>query len=124
MPEMWKNIWRKLIIVKTKMDIQVKIKRINKLNDEISDIRKFVELAKEAQNIDEKHAKNNELNGINKFIRCSILAYISTGSQSPKYDAVMTGDDIIVALMTAGLTGVEEKLKEKTEELIGLLNEN
>lgn len=103
------------------MDIQEKILKANRLNEEIHGMKDFISLARSAQIVDEKNARNNELNGVNRFSFCTISARISTGTQSPRYEKTMVDNEAIVCLITAGLIGVEEKLKDKEKELEELL---
>lgn len=102
--------------------ITEKLKKAQELNESIRRIESFIGLARNAQKIDEKNASNNELNGINKFIGCSISAHISTGSQSPRYEKTIVDNDVIAGLMTGGLSVVEEMLKDKREELSKIIN--
>jgi hypothetical protein len=102
--------------------ITEKLKKAQELNESIQIIESFIELAHKAQEIDEKNAKYNELNGVNTFIGCQISAYISTGSQSPRYEKTIKDNDVIVGLMTGGLSVVKEMLKDKKEELSKIIN--
>jgi hypothetical protein len=99
------------------MDVQEKIKKAEKLGEVISRMESFIKLAHKAQEIDEVNKKNNELKGINRFVGCTISAYISTGSQSPQYKETIIDDNVIVSLMTGGLSCLEENLKTRKEEL-------
>jgi len=101
--------------------INEKIQEINYLNEDINRIQSFINLAVKAQEIDEKHAEINEFNGVNRFSYCEIRAHISTGSQSPEYERVILGDDVIRDLMAGGIELVKSNLKEKERRLNQLL---
>lgn len=102
------------------MNVEEKLVLANKLKSDIESIESFVNLAKRAQEIDEKNAKQNEFKGVNRFISCHISAYISTGSQSPMYKRELSDNDVIVALMHGGLPAVENMLKQKKVEIESL----
>ena len=103
------------------MEIQNKIKQINKLNTDVDNLKGFIRLCKEAQTVDIDNAKGNDLKGINSFSYLEVGAYICTGTQSPHYLKKLAGDDLIVALMRDGLAGVEKLAKEKEQELENLI---
>ena len=98
-------------------EIQEKLKKAQELKESIQSMERFIELAYNAQKIDEKNAKHNALKGVNRFNRCLICADISTGSSSPCYERSIIDNEVIVGLMTGGLSVVEVILKDKKEEL-------
>lgn len=97
--------------------ITEKLKKAQRLHSSIQEIEAFINVARKAQEVDITNAKENELHGVNRFTNCIIRAYISTGSQSPTCEKVIMDNDVIVGLMTGGLSVVEEILKDKKEEL-------
>ena len=99
-----------------KETIQDKIVQANELNQEIDELKKFIRLALNAQKIDNKHSDENELKGINRFVKCEITAKISTGTQSPECSEKITGK-IANSLINGGLNYLKELLKNKEKEL-------
>jgi hypothetical protein len=102
------------------MKTEEKIKIANELQEEISKMKKFIELAEKSQITDEKYAKDNELKGKNIFSWLGINSLICTGTQSPKYEATIGGNENIKALINGGLPELKKMLKEKEDVLTSM----
>lgn len=98
-------------------ELQDKVKLANELGEAISKIKTFIDLCDNGQKVEEEYAKRNELKGVNRFYKIDLEAYICTGSQSPKYEARLYGDDAIKCFVNGGVTALREMLKSKEQEL-------
>lgn len=101
---------------KNNMQTTEKLKKANILNDEIQSLEDFIDFCTRAQQIDERNAKGNELNGVNRFSFTEVGAYLCTGTQSPHYSRKLHGDDLVRKFVNNGINGLSNLLKEKKEE--------
>lgn len=95
-------------------DVNKKIQKAKKLQDDIAQLKNFINLCNNGHQYSEQHK------GQNKFRSLTVSADIWTGSQNPNYKESILNHDTIKLIIIATELLLKDRLKEQEDELTSM----